>query len=55
MENLLNFLNKVTQVFWELYTNGTKIDLKKVKYESSKTIIAKDVGEFLKRLSGKVE
>ena len=55
LEDLLNFLNKVTQVFWELYTNGTKIDLKKVKYESAKTIITKDVGEFLKRLSGKVE
>jgi hypothetical protein len=55
LEGLLNFLNKVTQVFWELYWNGTKIDLKKVKYESAKTIIAKDVEEFLKRLSGKVE
>ena len=55
LEELLNFLNKVTQVFGELYMNGTKIDLKKVKYESSKTIITKDVGEFLKRLSANVE
>ncbi len=55
LEELLNFLNKITQVFGELYLHGTKIDLKKVKHESSKTIIAKDVGEFLKRLSVKVE
>jgi hypothetical protein len=55
LEELLNFLNKVTQVFGELYMNGTKIDLKKVKYESSKTIITKDVGEFLKRLSANME
>jgi len=55
LEELLNFLNKITQVFGELYMHGTKIDLKKVKHESSKTIVAKDVGEFLKRLSAKVE
>jgi AbiU2 len=55
LEELLNFLNKVAQVFWELYMNGTKIDFKKVKYESSKTIITKDVEELLKRLSMKVE
>ncbi|HOD36235.1 MAG TPA: hypothetical protein PLR20_03865 [Syntrophales bacterium] len=55
LEELLNFLNKITRVFGELYFHGTKIDLKKVKYESSKTTIARDVGEFLKRLSVKVE
>jgi hypothetical protein len=51
LEELLNFLNKVRHVFGELYVNGTKIDLKNDKYESSKKIITRDVEEYLKRLS----
>ncbi len=53
LEELLNFLNKVAQVFGDLYMNGTKIDLKKVKYKSAKTMITKDVEEFLKKMSVK--
>lgn len=49
IEQVIVSLNKVAQTFWELYANGTRIDLARVKISSAKDMITRDAGEFLRK------